>query len=124
MIPFTWSRGMFFVPRKFMCSTQCDTPVCPGVSSFDPTLYQHHTEASGAVWTSWTITVSPLPSVVSRNPGVCGACTVMAALYRPDPRPFRSGGRRRGARAGGRARAHLGGRALALQYWVTLALPP
>src|SRR5436305_10536705 len=57
---------MFLVPRKFMCSTQCDTPVSPGRSSFDPTLYQHHTEASGAVCSSWTSTLSPLSSVVER----------------------------------------------------------
>jgi enoyl-CoA hydratase len=41
-----------------MCSTQCDTPVSPGRSSFDPTLYQHHTEASGAVCSSCTITLN------------------------------------------------------------------
>ena len=30
MMPFTLSRGMLVVPLKFMCSTQCDTPVRPG----------------------------------------------------------------------------------------------
>src|SRR5215204_1756470 len=66
MIPFTWSRGMFSVPLKFMCSTQCDTPVSPSRSSREPTLYQHHTEASGAVCSSRTRTFRPLSSVVSR----------------------------------------------------------
>src|SRR3954471_13285890 len=66
MIPFTWSRGMFVVPLKFMCSTQCETPVRPGRSSLEPTLYQHHTEASGAVCSSCTMTLRPLSSVVAR----------------------------------------------------------
>src|SRR5215212_3067163 len=57
---------MFVVPLKFMCSTQCDTPVSPGRSSFDPTLYQHHTDARGAVCSSRTRTFNPLSSVVSR----------------------------------------------------------
>ena len=63
MMPFTWSRGMLVVPLKFMCSTQCDTPVRPGRSSFEPDLYQHHTDASGAVCSSWTSTFRPLSSV-------------------------------------------------------------
>src|SRR5947208_1290417 len=66
MIPLISSRGMLVVPLKFMCSTQCDTPVRPGRSSFDPTLYQHHTDASGAVCSSWMSTFNPLPSVVER----------------------------------------------------------
>src|SRR5262245_10591972 len=57
---------MLVVPLKFMCSTQCDTPVSPGRSSFEPTRYQHQTEASGAACSSRTITFSPLSSVVSR----------------------------------------------------------
>src|SRR5688500_15352211 len=57
---------MFSVPLKFMCSTQCDTPVWPGRSSREPTLYQHHTEASGAVCSSRTSTFKPLSSVVVR----------------------------------------------------------
>src|SRR5438477_9270321 len=57
------SRGMFSVPLKFMCSTQCDTPVRPGSSSPDPTRYQHQTETRGAVWSSWTRIFRPL----SRN---------------------------------------------------------
>src|SRR4029077_954000 len=60
MMPLTCSRGMLVVPLKFMCSHQCETPVRPGRSSFDPTLYQHHTEASGAVCSSWMSTFSPL----------------------------------------------------------------
>ena len=36
----------------FIRSTQCETPVRPGTSSPDPTRYQHHTDASGAVCTS------------------------------------------------------------------------
>src|SRR5687767_8917244 len=67
MMPFTWSRGMFFVPLKFMCSHQCDTPVTPGPSSFEPTRYQHHTDASGAVCTSRIKTFRPLSRVVSRT---------------------------------------------------------
>src|SRR3989442_15393549 len=49
-----------------MCSTQWDTPVRPGCSSFEPTRYQHQTEASGAACSSRTMTLSPLSSVVSR----------------------------------------------------------
>src|SRR5437762_7104921 len=58
---------MFVEPLKFMCSTQCDTPVSPGGSSFEPTLYQHHTDASGAVCSSWTRIFSPLSSVATRT---------------------------------------------------------
>src|SRR5215467_9579926 len=57
---------MLVVPLKFMCSTQCETPVRPGRSSLEPTLYQHHTEARGAVCSSWTMTLRPLSSVVAR----------------------------------------------------------
>src|SRR5438876_238888 len=57
---------MLVVALKFMCSTQWETPVSPGRSSFEPTLYQHHTEASGAVCSSWMSTFSPLSSVVER----------------------------------------------------------
>src|SRR4030095_14165782 len=57
---------MLVVPLKFMCSTQCETPVRPGRSSLEPTLYQHHTEASGAVCSSCTMTFRPLSSVVAR----------------------------------------------------------
>src|SRR5690348_7054032 len=57
---------MFVVPLKFMCSTQCDTPVNPGRSSFEPTLYQHQTDASGAVCSSRTRTFKPLPSLAQR----------------------------------------------------------
>ena len=67
MIPLTCSRGMLVVPLKFMCSHQWDTPVRPGASSFDPTLYQHHTEASGAVCSSCTSTFKPLSSVAART---------------------------------------------------------
>src|SRR5262249_47883135 len=57
---------MLVVPLKFMCSTQCETPVRPGRSSLEPTLYQHHTEARGAVCSSCTMTFRPLSSVVAR----------------------------------------------------------
>src|SRR5215217_2488373 len=83
MIPFTWSRGMLVVPLKFMCSTQWDTPVKPGRSSFDPTLYQHHTDASGAVCISCTRTVSPLSSITSRTgsiDGRAGTCVAMGSI--------------------------------------------
>ena len=75
MIPLTFSRGMLVVPLKFMCSTQWDTPVRPGISSRDPTLYQHQTEASGAVWTSWTRIFRPLSRNAVRGAG--------ASLMRP-----------------------------------------
>ena len=39
-----------------------ETPVKPDASSFDPTRYQHHTDARGAVWTSWIRTFKPLSS--------------------------------------------------------------
>src|SRR3954468_5950334 len=67
MMPFTWSRGMLAVPLKFMCSHQWDTPVRPGRSSFEPTLYQHHTDASGAVCSSWMSTFSPLSRFALRR---------------------------------------------------------
>src|SRR5580765_4814237 len=72
-MPFMSSRGMFSVPLKFMCSTQCDTPVRPGISSPDPTRYQHQTDTRGAVCSSCTITFSPLSRNTERTPG----------LYRP-----------------------------------------
>src|SRR6266568_1246180 len=66
MMPLISSREILAVPLKFMCSTQCDTPVRPGRSSLEPTLYQHHTDASGAVCSSWMSTFKPLSSVVVR----------------------------------------------------------
>src|SRR3982751_5290560 len=85
MIPLMRSRGMLVVPLKFMCSTQCDTPVSPGPSSAEPTPYQHHTETSGAVWTSWTRIFRPLSRVARRiavrPPGTRD--TVMRPLYKP-----------------------------------------
>ena len=60
------------VPLKFMCSTQCDTPVRPGRSSPDPTRYQHHTDASGAVCTSWMSDLRPLSSRADRMAGRTG----------------------------------------------------
>ena len=76
MMPFTWSRGMLVVPLKFMCSTQCETPVSPGRSSFEPTLYQHQTDASGAVCSSWTSTFKPLSSVVVERRALPSFCEV------------------------------------------------
>src|SRR3989442_13039210 len=66
MMPLICSRGILVVPLKFMCSTQCETPVSPVASSLDPTLYQHQTEASGAVCTSCTTTFNPLSRTVCR----------------------------------------------------------
>ena len=43
-----------------------DTPVSPGRSSLEPTLYQHQTEASGAVCSSWMRTFRPLSKRVAR----------------------------------------------------------
>ena len=82
MIPFTWSRGMLVVPLKFMCSTQCDTPVSPGPSSLLPTLYQHQTDASGAVCSSCTSTFSPLSSVMTagRTPVPASAEVAIGSL--------------------------------------------
>src|SRR6202163_2287056 len=60
---------MLVVPLKFMCSTQCETPVRPGGSSFDPTLYQHHTDASGAECSSRIRTFRPLSRVAERSAG-------------------------------------------------------
>src|SRR3954452_3690752 len=79
---------MFVVPLKFMCSTQCDTPVRPGRSSFEPTLYQHQTDASGAVCISCTRTVRPLSSITWRTgsvDGSAGTWVAMARLYEPGP---------------------------------------
>src|ERR671915_2581953 len=76
MIPFTFSRGMFVVPLKFMCSTQCETPVVPGASSFDPTRYQHQTDASGAVCTSCTRTRRPF----SRTSSWTGIPTIIGTI--------------------------------------------
>src|SRR5215203_660202 len=79
---------MFVVPLKFMCSTQCDTPVRPGRSSLEPTLYQHQTDASGAVWISWTRTVRPLSSITWRTgsvDGSAGTWVAMARLYEREP---------------------------------------
>ena len=46
----------------------------PGRSSFEPTLYQHHTEASGAVCSSRMRTLSPL-SRVARRTGTSGGAS-------------------------------------------------
>src|SRR6266576_3380414 len=92
MMPFTWSRGMLVVPLKFMCSTQCDTPVRPGRSSFDPTLYQHHTEASGAVCSSRIRTFNPLSRVAVRSGAVCRDSAEVAILhYKIEESPWPSG---------------------------------
>src|SRR3954453_9883905 len=82
MIPFTWSRGMFFVPLKFMCSHQCETPVRPGRSSFEPTLYQHQTEARGAVCSSWMSTFSPLSRFAVRR--AAGASVIVFIIKSVD----------------------------------------
>src|SRR4051794_22201897 len=68
MMPLICSRGMFVVPLKFMCSTQCDTPVRPVDSFLEPTLYQHQTDASGAVCTSSMSTLRPLSRTIDRMP--------------------------------------------------------
>src|SRR5438094_1826964 len=69
MMPFTSSRGILVVPLKFMCSHQCETPVSPDCSSFEPTLYHHQTDASGAACSSRMSTVNPLSSVARRRLG-------------------------------------------------------
>ncbi len=78
MMPFTFSRGMFVVPLKFMCSTQCEMPVKPAASSREPTLYQHHTEESGAVCASWMRIFSPLSRKAVRRAGR----SLIGPLYR------------------------------------------
>src|SRR5262245_6162496 len=87
---------MLVVPLKFMCSTQCETPVRPGPSSREPTRYQHQTETSGAVCTGWTMTLSPFARWVSRGETDAGGVseTDIRPLYRPDFRgSARPGGR-------------------------------
>src|SRR5262245_16753830 len=81
---------MLVVPLKFMCSTQCDTPVSPGCSSFDPTRYQHQTDASGAACSSRTSTLSPLSSVVSRIEFIIKSLDTHARVERDrQPAPHR-----------------------------------
>src|SRR5262245_36111799 len=84
--PFIWSRGMFRVPLKFMCSTQCEAPVRPGRSSRQPTPYQHQTDTSGAVWIGLTRIFSPLSRYASRTVDAGARSDVGMAtirLYRP-----------------------------------------
>src|SRR5581483_6197266 len=78
---------MLVVPLKFMCSTQCETPVRPGRSSFDPTLYQHQTEASGAVCSSWMRTVRPLSRVACRIGLIIKSLDIHARVERDDQPP-------------------------------------
>ena len=87
--PSSRRAGCWSVPLKFMCSTQWETPVWPGCSSPEPTRYQHHTETSGAVWTSWTRIWRPLSRRADRMAGrASGSDTAMDQLYRPDFRSF------------------------------------
>ena len=44
--------GKFSVPLNIKCSNRCAKPVLPFGSSFDPTLYQTVTAATGALWSS------------------------------------------------------------------------
>ena len=78
--PFIRSRGMWVEPLKFMCSTKCEAPVRPGPSSFEPTRYQHHTEAMGAVLSSRTKTVSPLSRVARLSASAATGVADMPAL--------------------------------------------
>src|SRR6516225_2510510 len=71
---------MLVVPLKFMCSTQWETPVRPGGSSLEPTLYQHQTDASGAVCSSRMRTVSPLARVVSLVAATAGPIRTIIKL--------------------------------------------
>ena len=63
------SRHFAQEPRQtlLVVETQCETPVRPGNSSFDPTRYQHQSDTSGAVRTSRTTTVNPLSRTADRN---------------------------------------------------------
>src|SRR5512143_364417 len=49
------------------CSKRWAKPVLPGFSFFEPTWYQTFTAAIGALWSSWTIKVRPLPSTYFWN---------------------------------------------------------
>ncbi len=40
-------------------------PVIPALSFREPTLYQTMNDTTGAVWTSWTSTLSPFARMVS-----------------------------------------------------------
>src|SRR3979409_84323 len=51
-------------PLKSMCSTQCETPVVPGISFRPPTRYHIHTPTRGRSRTSRRMTRRPLSSVV------------------------------------------------------------
>ena len=63
------------MPLNIRCSNRCAKPVLPFGSSFDPTLYQTLTATTGALWSSWTITVSPLASLKV----VCGIDTCLTS---------------------------------------------
>src|SRR3990172_3417445 len=64
----TVARGNVLVPLNSMCSTQWLMPVIPDRSWRDPTLYQHQNVATGALWFSRRITVSPLSSTALSTP--------------------------------------------------------
>src|SRR5207248_1781118 len=55
------------------CSKRCANPVLPGLSFFEPTWYHTFTATMGALWSSWTMSVSPLSSVNSLK-GMSTSC--------------------------------------------------
>src|SRR3990172_1507363 len=61
------------VPLNIMCSRKCASPVAPGISLREPTLYQVWTVAIGLRWSSRTRMRSPLSSTVSVTAGASAA---------------------------------------------------
>src|SRR5260221_7537178 len=70
------SPGRFSVPLNIRCSNKWAKPSLPLGSSLDPTLYQTVTAATGALWSSWTTTVSPF----LRRKTVCGIDTCLTSV--------------------------------------------
>ena len=57
-----WLVGEFSEPPNIRCSNRWAKPVEPAGSSLEPTLYQMDTATTGALRSSWTMTVRPLSS--------------------------------------------------------------
>src|SRR5512143_3764995 len=76
------------------CSKRWAKPVLPGFSFFEPTWYQTFTAAIGALWSSWTIRVRPLPSTYFWN-GTSGIGMSADAASAVAGRPARTRAARR-----------------------------
>ena len=62
--------GRVVVPLKSMCSSTCDRPAPSQRPSWMlPAMHQACAETTGALWSSRTMMVRPLSSVVSVTPG-------------------------------------------------------